>query len=72
MADPGHWMREQRMWVLPLAAAKRLGLEDRLLPMPDRVDSGPEVYHRKPSEKPHGEPQEGPTGINQDESGGLS
>ncbi len=53
----GRWVREQRLWVLPLAAAKRLGLANRLLPVPDSVQSGPEVYHRKPSEKPHGKPQ---------------
>ena len=68
----GRWVREQRVWVLPLAAAKRLGLEARLLPVPDGLEASPEVYQRKPGEKPHGKLQAVPTGIDQDESGGLS
>ena len=48
----GRWVRELRLWVLPLAAAKRLRLADRLVPVPDSVESGPEVYHQKPHEKP--------------------
>jgi hypothetical protein len=59
----GRWVRERRLWVLPLAAAKRLGLEDRLLPVPDGVDSGPEVYQRKLGEKPQRKPHEKPTDI---------
>jgi hypothetical protein len=65
-------VRVQRLWVLPRAAAERLGLEDRLLPVPDGVESGREVYHGKPREKPHGKPREKPTAINRGGSGGLS
>jgi hypothetical protein len=64
----GRWVRELRLWVLPLAAAKRLGLEDRLLPVPDGAESRREVYHGEPDEKPHGKR----TGINQRGSEGLS
>ena len=46
----GRWVHTERLWVLPLAAAKRLGLGDRLVPVPARLD--PEVYH----EEPHGKP----------------
>jgi hypothetical protein len=62
----GRWVREQRLWVLPLGAAKRLGLEDRLLPVPDGGAAGPEVYHGKLGEKPRGKRQEKPTGISED------
>jgi hypothetical protein len=53
----GRWLRDQRVWVLPLAAAKRLGLEHRLLPVPDGVESRPQVYHGKRNDKPPGKPQ---------------
>jgi hypothetical protein len=33
----GRWVREHRLWVLPLAAAKRLDLGDRLVPVPDGI-----------------------------------
>ena len=72
----GRWVREQRLWVLPLAAAKRLALQDRLLPVPDGLDPSPGVYHQNPREQPLKRTpeklQEKPTRINQDESGGLS
>ena len=45
-------VRERRLWVLPLAAAKRLQSAGRLVPVPDSVESVPEVYHQKPHEKP--------------------
>lgn len=53
----GRRLREQRVWVLLLAAAKRLGLEHRLVPVPDvlvsdGVESRPQVYHGKLSDKP--------------------
>ena len=41
----GRWVRAQRLWVLPLSAAKRLGLGDRLVPVPDQLETVPEVYH---------------------------
>ena len=53
-------MRKLGIWVLPLAVAKRLKLEGRLVPVPDAVDPAPEVYHEKP------------TGINKRKTGGLS
>jgi len=56
----GRWVRKLGLWVLPLAAAKRLKLEDRLLPVPDAIDPDLEVYHEKP------------TGINKGGRGGLS
>ena len=49
----GRWIRKLGLWVLPLSAAKRLKLQDRLVPVPDVVEPAPEVYHEKP------------TGINQ-------
>lgn len=68
----GRWVRGLRVWVLPLAAAKRLGLQDRLLPVPDELESGPEVYQGKPGEKPHGKLRQKPTGREEDGAGGLS
>jgi len=50
----GRWVQTERLWVLPLAAAKRLGLGDRLVPVPDRLDNVSEVYHGEPHEKPIG------------------
>ena len=64
--------RALRWWVLPLRTAKRLELQDRLVPVPDGVETGPEVYHGKLGEKPDGKPREKPTAINQVGSGGLS
>jgi len=64
----GRWVRDPRMWGLPLSAAKRLALEDRLVSVPDGVGSGQEVYHGKPD----GKHREKPTDISQDASGGLS
>ena len=55
----GRWVRKQRLWVLPLAAGKRLGLADRLVPVPYRLENVPEVYREKPSDKA----QEKPTRI---------
>jgi len=69
-ADGG--VRALRRWVLPLRTAKRLELQDRKVPVPDGVETGPEVYHRKLGEKPDGKPREKPTAINQVGSGGLS
>lgn len=68
----GRWVRELRLWVLPLTAAKRLQLGDRLVPVPDGEASGSEVYHRKLHEKPGGELDEKPAGINRKDPGGLS
>ena len=64
--DPYH------MGMRALRATKRLELQGRLVPVPDGVETGPEVYHGKPSEKPDGKPREKPTAINQEGSGGLS
>ena len=38
--------------MLPLAAAKRLGLSDRLVPVLDRLDNVRKVHHEEPYEKP--------------------
>jgi hypothetical protein len=51
----GRWVRSLRLWVLPLTAAKRLDLTDRLVPVPDRIEGVAEAYHGESSEKPHGE-----------------
>jgi len=45
-------MRRLRLWVLPLATAKRLGLGERLVPVPDQLDEVAKVYHEKRCEKP--------------------
>ena len=55
-----------------LRATKRLELQGRLVPVPDGVETGLEVYHGKLGEKPDGKPREKPTAINQVGSGGLS
>jgi len=47
-------VRALRWCVLPLRTAKRLELRDRLVPVPDGVETGPEVYHGKLGEKPDG------------------
>jgi hypothetical protein len=39
--EGGRWVRKLSLWVLPLAAAKRLKLEDRLVPVPDAIDPAP-------------------------------
>ena len=52
----GRWMRRLRLWVLPLAAAKRLGLGDRLVPVPDQLEEVAKVYHEKRCEKPTKKP----------------
>jgi len=56
----GRWVRRLGLWELPLAAAKRLDLRDRLVPVPDQIDDAAEVYHEKLREKQ----REKPTGRN--------
>ena len=64
----GRWVRRLRLWVLPLTAAKRLDLTDRLVPVPDRLEDVAEAYHGEPSEKPNDELK----GINIEGTEGLS
>jgi hypothetical protein len=54
--------------VLALTAAKRLDLNDRLVPVPDRIHGVGEAYHGEPSEKPNDELK----GINIEGTEGLS
>ena len=60
MEAGGRWVHRLQLWVLPLAVAKRLGLGDRLVPVPDQIDDVAEVYHEKHPEKQ----REKPTGRN--------
>jgi hypothetical protein len=58
----GRWVRTHKLWVLSVGAAKRLGLQDRLVPVPDGLEAGPEVYHGEPPKKHREEPDEKPDG----------